>query len=75
MENENLLATGKVTKALYSRKECAKALGVSVPSVDCLIRRGVLKAVKIGKRVGVKVESLVDMLQNGYSGRIVVEKK
>ena len=41
----------KTDKLPYSRCEAAKLLGVCLPSLDALVRRGELHPVRIGARV------------------------
>lgn len=38
-------------KTLYSRREAAAALAVSVSTLDVMIARGMLRAVRFGRRV------------------------
>jgi len=45
-------------KLLYSRKESAQLLSISIRSIDDLISTGRLQTMKIGKRVLVTAESL-----------------
>jgi Helix-turn-helix domain len=40
----------KIEKLLYSRREAAAALGVCLPTLDAIVRRGELKPRKIGAR-------------------------
>ena len=39
-----------IEQLLLSRKECAVALGLSIGTIDVLIRRGLLKTVEKGRR-------------------------
>lgn len=38
-------------KVLYSRKEAAAALAVSVSTLDVMVQRGMVRAVRFGRRV------------------------
>ena len=55
---EELSACADVAKMLYTRKESAFALGVSVRSVDWLIARKELAPRRLGKRVLVPAAEL-----------------
>ncbi|MDR0328280.1 MAG: helix-turn-helix domain-containing protein [Planctomycetaceae bacterium] len=46
----------------YSIKETTESLGISRETVDSLIREGKIRAIKIGKRVIVSVQSLRDFV-------------
>jgi excisionase family DNA binding protein len=41
----------KIEKLLYSRREAAAALGVCLPTLDSIVRRGELKPRKVGARI------------------------
>lgn len=45
-------------KILYSRVEAAKMLSISVSSLDELIARGLLRAVRKGRRVALHVDDI-----------------
>lgn len=54
----------------YSKREAAQATSLSVRSIDYLLARGVLRGVKIGRRVVVIAESVRRMLEKGASTEV-----
>jgi excisionase family DNA binding protein len=52
----------------YGRKQAAAEIGLSPRTVDYLIKRGDLKARKIGKRVLIPGSELVKLLEKGIRG-------
>ena len=48
-----------VPKLLYSRKESAYALGISVRSLDLLIAAGQMKFRRIGRKVLIPIEAVI----------------
>ena len=49
----------------YSKKEAAAATSISLRSIDYLIGKGQLKAVKIGRRVVIPAQDLEKLIYNG----------
>ena len=47
----------------YSRQQAARAIGVSKPTLDELIKQGAIRARRVGKRVLIERESLVEFLR------------
>ena len=58
------------TKLLFTRKETAEELGLSIKSIDGLIKSGALLAVRIGNRVRVSAEALSQFAKTGHTCRI-----
>lgn len=50
-----------------SRQEAAKSLGISLPTLDNLIKDGTLRAVKAGRRVVIKETEIQSLLESGIS--------
>jgi len=55
---------------LFTRKEVCGELGLSIKSVDGLIKSGALPAIHIGNRIRVSAESLSQFAKTGHNGRI-----
>jgi excisionase family DNA binding protein len=53
------------TRLAYSKKEAAAATSISVRSIDYLISKGKLKAVKIGRRIVIPARDLEKLIYNG----------
>jgi len=53
------------TRLAYSKKEAAAATSISVRSIDYLISKGQLKAVKIGRRIVIPARDLEKLIYNG----------
>jgi excisionase family DNA binding protein len=53
------------TRLAYSKKEAATATSISVRSIDYLISKGKLRAVKIGRRVVIPARDLEKLIYNG----------
>lgn len=49
----------------YSKKEAAAATSISLRSIDYLIERGQLKAVRIGRRVVIPARELEKLVSKG----------
>ena len=49
----------------YSKKEAAAATSLSVRGIDYLIKRGQLKAVRVGRRVIIPAQELERLVFNG----------
>jgi len=65
------MTENKKTKRLYSRKEAAEFLGISLSTLIRLIRRGVIPTVKIGSRRLIDREDLdryVEMNKEVFKG-------
>jgi excisionase family DNA binding protein len=58
---------------LLSRTEAARRLGVSLLTLDREIRRGALAATRIGRRVLVPAEALVDLTGRGAVNEACVD--
>lgn len=58
-------------KFLYSRREAAQCLGLSVRSVDYLIEAGTLKCRRIGGRVLIHVKTLEIFATSDHTPHIV----
>jgi hypothetical protein len=56
-----------VPKLLYSRKEAAHAISVSVRSIDAYVRAGRLKIRKIGGRILIPIESLTSFASRDHA--------
>ncbi|PYX53826.1 MAG: hypothetical protein DMG76_24075 [Acidobacteria bacterium] len=56
------------TKLLYSRKEAAQLLSISLRSIDHLISSQKIQTRKIGKRVLVTSDSLLEIASGGCDG-------
>jgi excisionase family DNA binding protein len=54
-------------RLLVSRKEAASLLGVSVQSIDKLVRRGELRCVRVGKRLLIAPEVLQEFTRKKTS--------
>jgi excisionase family DNA binding protein len=54
-------------KLLYSRKEAAYSLGLSLRSISTLLKNGQLKYRRIGSRVAIPHESLVRFSKNDHT--------
>jgi excisionase family DNA binding protein len=52
-------------KIVFSRREAAEALGISVDTLDALIANGELRAIRIGKAVRVPREGIEDLIRRG----------
>lgn len=57
-------------KLLFSRKEAAQRLGLSVQSIDLLTHSGRLPVVKVGNRVMVHGDTLAEFAKTGTSQNI-----
>jgi excisionase family DNA binding protein len=51
----------------YSKKEAAAATSLSVRSIDYLIEKGQLRAVKVGRRVLIPCRELERLIEKGTS--------
>ena len=60
----------EVAKLLYSRKEAAFALSLSVRSLDYLMESGAIATRKIGSRVLVPVEEINRIAAKGVDGPV-----
>ena len=52
-------------KIVFSRREAAEALGISVDTLAALIANGELRAIRIGKAVRVPREEIEDLIRRG----------
>jgi excisionase family DNA binding protein len=52
-------------KSVFSRREAAEALGISVDTLAALIANGELRAIRIGKAVRVPREEIEDLIRRG----------
>lgn len=61
-------------KLLINRKEAAALLSISVQSIDKLVRRGMLRCVRVGKRLLIPPEALQEFTKRKgeHSGRQAV---
>lgn len=55
---------------LLSRREAASQLGLSVRSVDFLIKANKLPHIRLGSRVLVPMDKLIEFAANGHTERI-----
>ena len=62
LKQEDEMANGRLA---YSKKEAAAATSISLRSIDYLIGKGQLKAVKIGRRVVIPARDLEKLICNG----------
>jgi len=58
-------------KLVYGMEEAAWALGVSATQVRNWIRRGVLKAFRVGRRVLIRREVLEEFVREMEAGRVM----
>jgi excisionase family DNA binding protein len=61
------------TPRFYSKKEFAKILGVSLPSVDRRIADGTLKVVHFGKRCLVPSSAINELMSTAPQSAVPVE--
>ena len=54
-----------MSRQLYSKKETAKALGISVRTIDNLIARKVIPSIRIGSRRLFRIERVIAALESG----------
>jgi len=59
-------------KIVFSRREAAEALGISVDTLAALIANGELRAVRIGKAVRVPREEIEKLIRRGRARTRVV---
>ena len=59
-------------KIVFSRREAAEALGISVDTLAALIANGELRAVRIGKAVRVPCEEIEKLIRRGRARTRVV---
>jgi excisionase family DNA binding protein len=64
------VASGSYEPLLLSRKQAAARLGLSVSSIDLLVKDGRLEHVKLGDRVAIPVRAVHQIAQTGVTGRI-----
>ncbi|HEY1987686.1 MAG TPA: helix-turn-helix domain-containing protein [Terracidiphilus sp.] len=62
-------------KILYSRREVAALIGLSVPSVEALTQSGQLPTVKIGRSVRVNIHDLQEFCRKGTQNLTVKGKE
>jgi excisionase family DNA binding protein len=55
---------------LLSRREAASQLGLSIRSVDFLIKSGKLQVTRFGSRVLIPMATLIEFVQTGHPERI-----
>jgi hypothetical protein len=55
------------TKLLYSRKECAYALNLSIRSIDMILSAGQMKIRRIGRRLLIPAESLASYARRDHT--------
>jgi excisionase family DNA binding protein len=55
-----------ISPLTHKRREAAEALGISVRSLDYLMKSGKLGFVKIGRRILIRDEDLQRLLRQGY---------
>ena len=58
----------KATKLAYSKKLAAAEISVSVRTVDYLIKRGDLAAMKFGRKVLIPGDALAALIRKGIKG-------
>ncbi len=49
----------------YSKREAANATSLSIRSIDYLLTKGLLRGVKVGKRVIINAESIRRLIEKG----------
>ena len=60
---------------LLTKREGAASLKISVRSVDYLLAKGVIKPVRMGRRVLLKKLEVLRLAQRGFCGRLNEKKK
>jgi excisionase family DNA binding protein len=55
-----------VEKLLYSRREAAFALGLSVRSIDYMVAEKILRTIRFGRKVLIPVSDVKKAAQRGY---------
>lgn len=51
----------------YSKREASAATSLSVRSIDYLLTKGVLRGVKVGKRIVISADSLRRLVEKGVN--------
>jgi excisionase family DNA binding protein len=60
---------GNIETLLVSRRSAARALGISVRSLDYLVQAGRLRTRKIGRRVLIPLRVLEEFARHDHPGR------